>query len=76
TVDHDCLIGGYAHLCPGVHLAGDVRVGEGSLLGTGTSVIPGRVIGPWTTVGAGAAVVTDLPGHITAVGVPARVLHP
>ncbi len=76
TVDHDCLIGGYAHLCPGVHLAGDVRVGEGSLLGTGTSVIPGRVIGSWTTVGAGAAVITDLPGHSTAVGVPARTLHP
>jgi acetyltransferase-like isoleucine patch superfamily enzyme len=30
------------------------------------------VIGPWTIVGAGAAVTGDLPANCTAVGVPAR----
>ena len=76
TIDHDCRIGDFAHLCPGVHLAGEVQVGEGCLLGMGTSVIPGRSIGSQTVVGAGAAVVTDLPEAVTAVGVPARILHP
>jgi acetyltransferase-like isoleucine patch superfamily enzyme len=39
----------------------------------GVGVIPDRTIGEWTVVGAGAAVVHDLPAHVVAVGVPARV---
>ena len=31
-------------------------------------------VGAWTIVGAGAAVVRDLPANVTAVGVPARVI--
>lgn len=75
TVDHDCHIGDFVHIAPGVHLAGGVRVGEGSLLGIGSAVIPCRSIGQWTTIGAGAVVVEDIPSHTVAVGVPARYLH-
>lgn len=73
SVDHDGVIGDYAHLAPGVHLAGSVSVGEGAFLGVNAGVIPGRRIGLWTTVGAGGIVVHDLPDGVTAVGVPARV---
>jgi sugar O-acyltransferase (sialic acid O-acetyltransferase NeuD family) len=72
TIDHDCAIGDGVHVAPGTHLAGNVTLGEGVFLGIGTVVIPGRTIGAWTRVGAGAAVVHDLPGGVTAVGVPAR----
>ena len=72
TVDHDCIIEDHVHLCPGTHLAGTVRVGAGSMLGTGCCVIPGRVIGVGCLVGAGAAVVRDLPDGVVAKGVPAR----
>lgn len=72
SVDHDGVIGDFVHLAPGVHLAGNVTVEEGAFLGVGSSVIPGRRVGAWTTVGAGAAVVRDLPSGVTAVGVPAR----
>jgi len=75
TVDHDCQIGDFAHIAPGVHLAGGVCVGEGSLLGIGSSVIPCCSIGQWTTIGAGAVVVDDIPSHTVAVGIPARCLH-
>ena len=74
TVDHDCRIGRCAHIAPGSNLAGRVTIGEGAFLGTGSRVIPGCAIGPWTLVGAGAVVIRDLPGHVTAVGVPARVI--
>jgi len=74
TVDHDCLVENFAHLCPGVHLAGQVSIGEGCFLGTGAAVIPGKTVGAWTIVGAGAAVVSHLPSDVTAVGVPARVI--
>jgi len=71
TVDHDCAIGRCAHIAPGCHLAGKVRVGKGALLGVGVSVIPGLSIGDWTLVGAGAVVIRDLPSQSKAVGVPA-----
>ena len=43
------------------------------MLGIGSVAIPGVRIGAWTTVGAGAAVVRDVPDRVVAMGVPARV---
>ncbi|MGQ9498493.1 MAG: acetyltransferase [Desulfotomaculales bacterium] len=74
TVDHDCRIGDFVHIAPGVHLAGGVLVEEGALLGIGSVVLPGLRIGAWAVVGAGAAVVENVPPFTTVVGVPARPL--
>lgn len=74
TVDHHARIGSHVHVAPGVHLGGAVAVGDGGLIGIGSSVVPNRVIGAWSIVGAGAAVIHDLPDHVTAVGVPARIV--
>jgi acetyltransferase-like isoleucine patch superfamily enzyme len=63
----------HVHLCPGVRLAGTVRIGEHTMLGTGSCVTPGRSIGSGTLVGAGSVVVRDLPSHCSAHGNPARV---
>ena len=46
---------------PGAHLAGEVQVGNRSLIGIGSSVRQQICIGSDVTVGAGAAVVADLP---------------
>lgn len=73
SVDHDCRIRDFVHLAPGVSLSGGVQIGEGSLIGIGSSVIPLKKIGTWVTIGAGSAVVKDIPDHITAFGTPARV---
>jgi len=75
TVDHDCKLGSYVHIAPGVHVAGGVNIGEGTMLGIGASVLPGKRIGRWVTVGAGAVVIDDLADNVTAVGVPARVIR-
>lgn len=74
TVDHDCLIGTACHVAPGCGLAGNVTLGQGVFLGIGCKVIPRVKIGAWTTVGAGAVVVRDLPADRLAVGVPARII--
>jgi acetyltransferase-like isoleucine patch superfamily enzyme len=58
-------------VAPGANVAGCVRLEEGVFLGAGSCVIPGVTIGSWTIVGAGAAVVSDLPASVVAVGVPA-----
>jgi sugar O-acyltransferase (sialic acid O-acetyltransferase NeuD family) len=73
SVDHDCVLGDYSQVTPGVHLGGNVVLGEGAFLGVGAMAKPGVRIGAWSVVGAGAVVVSDLPERVLAVGVPARV---
>ena len=73
SIDHDCVIGSHAHICPGVRLAGTVTVGAGTMIGTGAVVIPGIRIGENCTIGAGSVVVRDIPDGSVAYGSPARV---
>ena len=72
TVDHDCLIGAHSHIGPQAALCGGVRLGTGVLLGVGSCVAPLASVGEWSVVGAGAAVVDELPSHSVCIGVPAR----
>ena len=72
SVDHDCTLGNFVHLGPGTRLCGGVRIREGALLGVGAKVAPNVGVGAWSTVGAGAVCVSDVPSDTTVVGVPAR----
>jgi sugar O-acyltransferase (sialic acid O-acetyltransferase NeuD family) len=72
SVDHDCVIESFVHIAPGAHLAGNVHVGEGTLIGIGASVIPGKKIGRWSCIAAGAVVTRDIPDSTIAKGIPAR----
>jgi sugar O-acyltransferase (sialic acid O-acetyltransferase NeuD family) len=72
SVDHDSRIEDFAHIGPGAHLAGNVFVGKGTLLGIGSQVNPGIKIHENVIVGAGAAVITDLSAEAVAIGIPAR----
>jgi sugar O-acyltransferase (sialic acid O-acetyltransferase NeuD family) len=72
TVDHDCHLDEGVHACPGVHLAGNVRVGARTWIGIGACVKHGVRIGNDVVIGAGAAVVSDVESGLTVVGVPAR----
>lgn len=74
TVDHDSVVEDFAHIAPGVHLAGSVRIGEGAMVGIGSCVTPGLRIGAWATVGAGAAVIRNVMDGTTVAGTPATVL--
>lgn len=74
SIDHDCVLEAGVHVSPGAHLAGGVRVGEASWVGIGASIRQMTVIGRGVIVGAGAAVVADVPDNVTVVGVPARTI--
>jgi UDP-perosamine 4-acetyltransferase len=73
SVDHDGKIAAHVHLCPGVRLAGNVTIGERTMLGTGAMCIPGINIGHDVLIGAGSVVVRNIPANSRALGHPARV---
>jgi len=50
------------------------KVGDGVLLGAGASVLGNIQIGDGCQVGAGTLVISDLPPHCVAVGVPAKII--
>jgi acyl-[acyl carrier protein]--UDP-N-acetylglucosamine O-acyltransferase len=50
------------------------KIGDGVLLGAGASVLGNVKLGDGCQVGAGTLVITDLPPHSVAVGVPAKII--
>lgn len=52
-----------------------VRIGEGSFIGRGVSILPGVTIGKHCVVGSNAVVTKDVPDFTTVGGVPAKQLH-
>jgi len=60
SVGHDVRVGAYAQICPGVSVSGGCRIGAGALLGSNSCTIPGKSMGEWSTLGAGAALLSDL----------------
>jgi serine O-acetyltransferase len=50
------------------------QVGNGVLLGAGATLLGPVQVGDGCQVGAGTLVISNLPSHSVAVGVPARVI--
>lgn len=73
TIGHDSIIEDYVTISPGCHLSGYTVVRKGANLGTGVVTIEKQCIGAHSVVGAGAAVVNEIPANVTAVGLPAKV---
>ncbi|ADC49372.1 acetyltransferase [Alkalihalophilus pseudofirmus OF4] len=72
SVDHDNVIEDFVHISPGAHLAGTVKVGQGTWLGIGSVVSNNVNLTSECKVGAGAVVVCDINETGTYVGIPAR----
>lgn len=73
SLDHDDIIEDYVHISPGAHLAGKVKVGEGSWICAGVTIVNNVNIGQSVIVGAGATVIDNIrENNVTYVGVPAK----
>lgn len=71
-VEHECVVGDFAHIGPGAVLCGNVKVGSNSFVGANAVVRQGVSIGNNVMIGAGAVVLKDVPDNVTVVGVPAK----
>lgn len=74
VVEHDCILEDFVHISPSASLAGNVFVGEGSQIGIGACVKQGLRIGKWSTIGAGAVIIDDVPDYAVVVGNPGKVI--
>lgn len=73
SIDHDNIIEDYVHVSPGTHIAGTVRVGEGTWICAGVTVINNVTIGNNNIIGAGATVIKNITDNdSTFVGVPVK----
>lgn len=72
TVGHDVACRDYVTVSPNASISGNVVLEEEVLVGTGAVIIQDRRVGARSVVGAGSAVMHNLPGDVTAIGVPAR----
>lgn len=72
TIDHDNVIKEYAHISPGVHIAGSVEIERRTWLGVGTIVSNNVKIANDCIIGAGSVVIKDIIEPGTYVGIPAR----
>ena len=63
TVDHDCVSEEDCHICPGVILSGGVTVGKKTMIGAGSTVVPGTSVGKNSIIAAGSIVYKDVPDN-------------
>lgn len=75
NVGHDAVLDDFSTLYPGVHVSGNVHLCEGCEVGVGSNIIQGLTVGQNAVLGAGCAVIRDIPADCTAVGVPAKVIR-
>jgi sugar O-acyltransferase (sialic acid O-acetyltransferase NeuD family) len=74
TIGHNAEMNDFVTLAPGVRVSGWVTLEEGCYVGSGANIVDKRTVGAWSVIGAGSVVITDIPPHSTALGVPARVI--
>ena len=71
-IEHECVVGEFAHIGPGAVLCGNVKIGEGTFVGANSVIKQGITIGKNAMIGAGAVVVKNVADNVTVVGVPAK----
>lgn len=73
SIDHDNLIEDFVHISPGSHLAGTVKVKEGTWICAGVIVINNITIAKNNIIGAGATVIKNIEEeNSTYIGVPVK----
>ncbi len=72
VIEHECVVGEFAHIGPGAVLCGNVMIGNGTFVGANAVIKQGIIVGANAMIGAGAVVVKDVPDNVKVIGVPAK----
>tara|TARA_B100000963_G_scaffold359435_1_gene386788 strand:- start:381 stop:965 length:585 start_codon:yes stop_codon:yes gene_type:complete len=72
TIHHDCNVGNFNTLAPGVRLLGNVIIGNNVFIGSNAIVLPGIKIGNNCIIGAGSLVNRNVSNNNKVFGVPAK----
>lgn len=73
SVGHDAVIDAYSSVFPLSAIGGFAHLEEDVTIGAVSAINPSVTIGRGAYIGSGAAVVSDVPAHTLAAGVPAKV---
>lgn len=72
TIEHDCSIGAFSHIAPGVVLCGGVHIGECTHIGANSVVKQQVVIGSHALIGMGSVVLQNVADNTIAYGNPCK----
>lgn len=72
AVGHDSVLHDFVSINPTANVSGEVRIGERTLLGVGSTILQGLTIGADTTIGACALATKSVPDGVVVMGVPGR----
>ncbi|MBQ0732906.1 NeuD/PglB/VioB family sugar acetyltransferase [Aquimarina celericrescens] len=74
-VAHHTILHQGVFISSGANVGAGIKVFENTLVGIGSTLMTGvKTIGKNSIIGAGAAVITDVPENAVVVGVPAKVI--
>lgn len=72
-IGHDAVIEEFSTVSPGAMIMGNCKIGKKSYIGVGSSFREKIIVGDECVIGAGAAVVSNIPDKTMALGVPAKI---
>jgi sugar O-acyltransferase (sialic acid O-acetyltransferase NeuD family) len=80
SVSHDCTLGDFVTLSPGVVCNGNVEIGDNVFIGSGAIIRNGSkskkiIIGDNAVIGMGAIVTKSVASHAKVIGNPARPMN-
>lgn len=75
VLGHDVVLGDFVSVNPIASIAGEVHIGECSVVGTNATVLQGQSVGAGCIVGASACITKTFGPDLTLVGVPAQVVN-
>ena len=78
-IEHDCQVGNFVTVSPGVKCNGNVIIEDNVFIGSGTIILNGTkdkkiVIGKNSVIGAGSLILRSIPPNSKVAGSPAKNL--
>lgn len=74
SIGHNVIIGEGSTISAHCDLTGYVVLGKRVFMGSHACIIPGKKVGDDAIIGAGSAVMRNVPAQVTVIGVPAKRL--